>query len=105
MEDCDCGSLVAMAVAESLAAMLADGDIAGVALTHTDDARETVARPVPTSVAAIDADCNVLGDKTALEDGKDSALLPADDVVTALGDSDRPMLALSPGDGPALSEA
>lgn len=95
MTDSDSGTLVAAAVVESLAAVLAESDGAAVALALKDTAEDAVARPVPTIVGATEGDGSTEGDASPL------TLLEMDADVDALS----PELALTPWEVPPLGDA
>ena len=84
--DCDGGMDVAMAVAESLTAALAESKGAAVTLTPSVAAGEAVTRPVPTSVDSVDGDGAPLGDALPLDDGEGCTLLATDAVATTLAE-------------------
>ena len=104
--DCDWGTLVAMAVAESLGATLAESDSAAVTLALDESTEDAVARPVPTSVDATDGDCSALSDHTPpLEEGEGDELLATDAAIDALTGIDGSELALTTWEAPALGDA
>ena len=103
--DNECGALVAMAVVESLTAVLVENDGAAVSLALEDTTREAVVSPVPTRVGASDDDCSTVGDASPLAEGEGSALLAGDVDACPLTDADGPKLVLTPWDAPALGDA